>query len=69
MNAGVGQGGGFLDTDLGDELSIVELNIVSTLRLAKLELRDMAARNAGKALITSSIASTMPGAYQAVGRV
>jgi len=69
LNAGVGEGGGFLDTDLGDELSIVELNIVSTLRLAKLVLRDMAARNTGKVLITSSIASTMPGADQAVGRV
>jgi uncharacterized protein len=66
LNAGVGQGGAFLDTDLPDELSIVELNIVSTLHLAKLVLRDMAAHGGGKILVTSSIASTMPGSYQAV---
>jgi short-subunit dehydrogenase len=34
--------------------------------LAKLVLRDMKARNAGRVLITSSIASTMPGSFQAV---
>ena len=36
------------------------------MHLAKLVLRDMAARDAGRVLITSSIASTMPGAFQAV---
>jgi uncharacterized protein len=66
LNAGVGQGGPFLDTDITDELAIVELNISSTLRLAKLVLRDMAARGEGRVLITSSIASTMPGTFQAV---
>jgi short-subunit dehydrogenase len=66
LNAGVGQGGAFLDTDLADELSIVALNITSTLSLAKHVLRDMASRGSGKVLVTSSIASTMPGSYQAV---
>ena len=36
------------------------------MRLAKLVLRDMAARDEGRVLITSSIASTMPGSFQAV---
>jgi short-subunit dehydrogenase len=66
LNAGVGQGGAFLDTDISDELAIVDLNITSTLRLAKLVLRHMAARDEGRVLITSSIASTMPGTFQAV---
>ena len=66
LNAGVGQGGAFIDTDLADELSIIDLNIVSTVALAKLVLRDMVAADEGKVLVTSSIASTMPGSFQAV---
>jgi short-subunit dehydrogenase len=38
----------------------------STVRLAKHVLREMAARGQGNLLITSSIASTMPGPFQAV---
>src|SRR5215211_7888722 len=70
LNAGVGRGGAFLDTDLADEQSIIDLNVTSTVHLAKLVLRDMAARDEGRGegrvLITSSIASTMPGSFQAV---
>jgi len=66
LNAGHGQGGAFIDTDLDDELSIIDLNITSTVRLAKLVLRDMVAVDAGRVLVTSSIASTMPGSFQAV---
>jgi len=66
LNAGHGQGGAFVDIDLEDELSIIDLNIVSTVRLAKLVLRDMVACDAGRVLVTSSIASTMPGSFQAV---
>src|SRR3954465_6095693 len=66
LNAGVGRGGAFIDTDLADEQEIIDLNITSTVHLSKLVLRDMAARNEGKVLITSSIASTMPGSFQAV---
>jgi short-subunit dehydrogenase len=35
-------------------------------QLAKLVVRDMVARNEGRMLFTSSIASTMPGSFQAV---
>jgi uncharacterized protein len=66
LNAGHGQGGAFVDIDLEDELSIIDLNIVSTVRLAKLVLRDMVAGDEGRVLVTSSIASTMPGSFQAV---
>ena len=63
---GVGRGGAFLDIDLADELEVIDLNITSTVRLAKLVLRDMVARDEGRVLVTSSIASTMPGSFQAV---
>ncbi|MBB3086536.1 SDR family NAD(P)-dependent oxidoreductase [Geodermatophilus sabuli] len=66
LNAGVGKGGAFVDNPLEDELAIIHLNVTSTVRLAKLVLRDMAARGGGRVLFTSSIASTMPGPYQAV---
>src|SRR3954447_2028514 len=66
LNAGVGQGGPFVDTDLADEQAIIDLNVTSTVHLAKLVLRDMVARDQGRVLFTSSIAATMPGAFQAV---
>jgi short-subunit dehydrogenase len=66
LNAGVGRGGAFIDTDLADDQEIIDLNITSTVHLAKLVLREMAARDEGRVLITSSIASTMPGAFQPV---
>lgn len=67
LNAGVGAGGAFVgDTALEDELSIVDLNVRSTVHLAKHVLRDMVDRQEGRVLFTSSIASAMPGPYQAV---
>ncbi len=66
LNAGVGRGGAFLDIDLADEFEVIDLNVKSTVALSKLVLRDMVARNTGRVLITSSIASTMPGSFQAV---
>jgi short-subunit dehydrogenase len=67
VNAGVGMGGAFAtQTDLRQELRIVDLNVRSTVHLTKLVVRDMVARDAGRILFTSSIASTMPGAFQAV---
>lgn len=67
INAGRGAGGAFAtDTDLADELEIVDLNVRSTVHLAKHVVRDMVARGEGRILFTSSIASTMPGSFQAV---
>ena len=66
LNAGVGQGGAFLDIDIDDEQEIIDTNVSSTVRLAKLVLRDMNSRGEGRVLFTSSIASMMPGTYQAV---
>jgi short-subunit dehydrogenase len=66
LNAGRGAGGAFTDTDLADELEIIDLNVRSTVHLAKHLVPDMVARDDGRILFTSSIASTMPGAFQAV---
>jgi short-subunit dehydrogenase len=67
LNAGIGMGGDFaLTTELDQELKLIDLNVRSTVHLAKRVVRDMARRGHGKVLFTSSIASTMPGAYQAV---
>jgi uncharacterized protein len=67
LNAGIGMGGDFAtQTDLDQELEIVDLNCRSTVHLAKLVVRDMVAAGSGRMLFTSSIASTMPGSFQAV---
>ncbi len=67
LNAGIGAGGAFAtDTTLEDELRLIDLNVRSTVHLAKHVVRDMVDRDRGRILFTSSIASTMPGAYQAV---
>ena len=67
LNAGRGIGGAFVDgTDLADELDVIAVNVTSTVHLAKRVVPDMVRRGRGRVLFTSSIASTMPGTYQAV---
>lgn len=66
MNAGVGVGGAFLDTDLKEELRMIGLNACSIVHLAKRVLPAMVARREGRVLITASIASTAPAPYLAV---
>ena len=67
LNAGVGVNGAFAtDTKLEDELRLVDLNVRSTVHLAKPVVRDMVARGEGRILFSSSIAARMPGPFQAV---
>jgi len=71
LNAGIGAGGAFVSSEtreayLRDELKLIDLNVRSTVHVAKLLLPDMVARGSGRVLFTSSIASTMPGSFQAV---
>jgi short-subunit dehydrogenase len=67
INAGVGVGGDFVqETDLQDELNLINLNVVSTVHLAKRMLKDMRDRNQGRVLFTASIDSLMPGPFEAV---
>jgi uncharacterized protein len=66
-NAGVGVYGGFSDeTDLEEEISLINLNVTSQVHLIKLISRDMLARGAGDILITSSVAGVLPGPRMAV---
>jgi uncharacterized protein len=68
LNAGIGSGGDFARDmeNLGQELEIVDLNVRSTVHLAKHALNDMVERDHGRVLFTSSVASTIPGSFQAV---
>src|ERR1700710_1187966 len=67
LNAGIGAGGAFAtETQLADELKLIDLNVRGTVHLCKLVVADMVERDGGRILITSSIASTMPGPFQAV---
>jgi short-subunit dehydrogenase len=65
INAGVGVSGAFSDIDLDDDLRLIDLNVRSSVHLAKLTVRDMVRKGAGKILITSSIAATQPGPFEA----
>jgi uncharacterized protein len=66
VNAGVGLGGPFAETDLAKEIRMINLNIVGAVSLTKWVLKDMVARDRGKILFTSSIAATMPAPFEAV---
>jgi uncharacterized protein len=59
----VGLGGPFVDNDLPAELDMIDLNVKSTVHLAKRVLGDMVARNEGRVL---DRLSTVPGGFQAV---
>ena len=66
INAGVGLGGLFKDTDLDEELNMVNLNCASTVHVAKYVVKQMAQRGQGKILFTSSIAGEMVAPREAV---
>ncbi len=66
INAGVGVGGKFTDTDLQEEINLIDLNITSSVHLAKHMVKHMVQRRKGRILFTSSIAALMPGPYEAV---
>jgi short-subunit dehydrogenase len=65
LNAGVGVGGPFVETDLAAELGLVQLNCASTLHLAKRVAAHMNAQGSGRILFTSSVASQAPQPFQA----
>jgi short-subunit dehydrogenase len=66
INAGVGLGGLFWETDIEKELNTVNLNCAITVHLAKYVVRQMVARKAGRILFTSSIAGEMVAPREAV---
>lgn len=65
-NAGQGVYGKFDQTDIDRELAIIDLNIAALVILTKCFLTDMKARGSGRILNLASIASKLPGPWQAV---
>jgi len=66
INAGIGVGGLLWETNLEQELGMVELNCVGTVQLAKYVIKHMLPLSAGKILFTSSIAGEMVAPREAV---
>jgi len=66
INAGVGVGGLFAETDLDKEINLVRLNVESVVHLSKYVVQHMVARKQGRILITSSIAGEMVAPREAV---
>lgn len=66
INAGVGVGGLFAETDEEEEINMIELNCVGTVQLAKHIVRNMKANGGGKILFTASIAGEMVAPREAV---
>lgn len=65
-NAGQGEWGKFTSTDLEREIDIVQLNVVATMSLTKLFLKEMVERNSGRILQLASSASKVPSPYLSV---
>jgi short-subunit dehydrogenase len=66
VNAGVGVGGLFQDTDLDEELKMVALNCSGTIQLAKYVVQHMLHQGSGRILFTASIAGEMVAPREAV---
>jgi short-subunit dehydrogenase len=66
INAGVGVGGLFAETELDAELNMIHLNCAGTVQLAKYVVQHMLARNEGRILFTASIAGEMVAPREAV---
>lgn len=64
-NAGFGDFGKFVDTNIEKEIQMIELNITSVHLLTKLYLKDMVKENKGRILNVASIAGFMPGPLMA----
>jgi short-subunit dehydrogenase len=65
-NAGRGLGHAFLDQDFGKVRAVIDTNITGTVYLIHKIGNEMRRRNAGRILITGSIAGFAPGSFQAV---
>ncbi len=64
LNAGRSIGHAFLDGPLDEHLLVVDLNCRSTVHLAHRLVPAMVEQGRGRVLITSSVASTVPGPFQ-----
>jgi short-subunit dehydrogenase len=65
-NAGRGLGRAFLDQDFAKAKRVIDTNVTGTVYLIHRIGNDMRRRNAGRILITGSIAGFIPGSFQAI---
>jgi len=65
-NAGAGVAGPFAETDLDDELSMIGLNVLGQVALAKHAVRHFLRHGGGSLLITSSLVAMSPGPFMAI---
>ena len=64
-NAGFGDAGNFIETDLDKELEMIKVNVQAYHVLMKLFLKDFARKDRGRILNVASMAGFMPGPYMA----
>lgn len=64
-NAGFGEFGNFVDTNLDKEISMIQTNIIALQILTKLYLKDMVKKDKGNIMNVASIAGFMPGPLMA----
>ncbi len=65
-NAGSGVYGNFSDTDLDEELRMIQLNVTSVVALTKLFLQDMLVHKRGRIMNVASLLSFLPFPYYSV---
>lgn len=65
-NAGTGVYGNFSDTDLDEELRMIQLNVTSVVALTKLFLQDMLVHKRGRIMNIASLLSFLPFPYYSV---
>jgi len=59
-DAGIGKFGLFTDTNIEDEIKIIQLNVITLVHLTKLYLRDMLIAKSGRILQVSSVQAYQP---------
>ena len=64
INAGVGVGGDFRETDLDAEVSMTNSNRVSTVHPARHMAQDMGTCGSGRMLFAASIVSLIPAPFE-----
>jgi hypothetical protein len=65
-NAGFGERGSFLETNLDNELEMIQVNVVALTHLTKLYLPGMVQRKFGRIMQVASTAAFQPGPFMAV---